>query len=403
MPKTIEWLFREEQFRGRTRTTLPEWLNPQAVKNVHRYHQKMPGYQMTPLVSMDNTARSLGLGKLWVKDESYRLGLNAFKVLGASWAIGRILAKKAGRPVEELSWQELREIAVSGSEPLTLVTATDGNHGRAVAWTAQQLGCKAVVYMPKGSAIHRLNAILDTGAQAEITDMNYDDAVRLAASMADKNNWILVQDTAWEGYEEIPQWIMEGYATLAEEIDQQLKCQGDELPTHMILQAGVGSFAGGVLGAMASRWGDKLPRTIIAEPEAAACIYASAKAQDGNLRMVGGELSTIMAGLACGEPNPTAWPILRDYAVAWASCKDSVAACGMQKLASPEGGDTSVVSGESGAVGMGILWALSGSTDPVTAKKLQFGPEARVLIISTEGDTDPVNYKRILASEDQCC
>ncbi len=399
MPERIKWLFREDQFSGMEKTPLPQWLNSEAVKNVHAYHKKMPGYQLTPLVSLDDTARSLGIHKLWVKDESRRLGLNAFKVLGASWAIGRILAQKAGCPVEELSWQNLRDIAMNVSEPITFVTATDGNHGRAVAWAAQQLGCRAVVYMPKGSAAHRLNAILDTGAHGEITDMNYDDAVRLAASMAEKNSWILVQDTAWEGYMEIPQWIMEGYSTLAEEIDHQLTSQSAELPTHVILQAGVGSFAGGVLGAMASRWGERLPRAIIAEPEAAACIYESAKAKDGKLRVVGGDLSTIMAGLACGEPNPTAWPILRDYAFSWASCHDSVAACGMQRLARPQGEDPSVVSGESGAVGMGIVAALCGGNSSVIAERLGIGPDSRILIISTEGDTDPVNYQQIVNSQ----
>lgn len=402
MPERIKWLFKEDQFPGAEKSPLPEWLNSEAVKNVHSYHKKIPGYQLTPLVALDATAKSLGIQKLWVKDESHRLGLNAFKVLGASWAIGRILAQKAGCPVEKLSWQDLRDIAMNLTDPITFVTATDGNHGRAVAWAAQQLGCRAVVYMPKGSAAHRLNAILDTGAHGEITDMNYDDAVRLAASMAEKNNWILVQDTAWEGYMEIPQWIMEGYSTLAEEIDQQLASHSAELPTHVILQAGVGSFAGGVLGAMAWRWGECLPKVIIAEPEAASCIYASAKAKDGKLRVVGGDLSTIMAGLACGEPNPTAWPILRDYAFAWTSCCDSVAACGMQKLARPHSGDTSVVSGESGAVGMGIVEVLCRNKESAMAQRLGIGPDSRVLIISTEGDTDPDNYQQIVNSQDQC-
>ena len=396
MSAKIEWLFKEDQFPDAKPLVLPEWLNASSVQKVHTYHQKMPGYQMTPLVSLKNTATGFGIKELWVKDESKRLGLNAFKVLGASWAIGRILASRAGRGIGELSWNELREIAMSGPEPLTLVTATDGNHGRAVAWAAQQLGCKSVVYMPKGSAVHRLNAILETGAQAEITDMNYDDAVRLAASMAEKNNWILVQDTAWEGYEEIPQWIMEGYATLAEEIDRQLNEIGKGLPTHLILQAGVGSFAGGVLGALASRWGEKLPITIIAEPEAAACIFESAKAKDGSLRVVGGDLTTMMAGLACGEPNPTAWPILRDYAAAWASCQDHVAAVGMQTLAHPASGDSSLVSGESGAVGMGIVCDLAKGESAVAAQRLHFGPDSKVLLISTEGDTDPVNYQQII-------
>lgn len=396
MSSTIQWLYRDQQFSGVTPSRLPEWLNASSVQGVTDYHSKMPGYQVTPLVSLRHTATRLGFQDIWVKDESHRLGLNAFKVLGASWAIGRILAQRAGVAVECLSWDDLRGIAQAGDKPLTLVTATDGNHGRAVAWAAQQLGCRAVVYMPKGTAIHRLEAILATGAHAEITDMNYDDAVRLAATLAEENGWTLVQDTAWEGYTEIPQWIMEGYATLAEEIDQQLSEMGGVLPTHLILQAGVGSFAGGVLGALASRWGNRLPYTIIAEPVAANCIYRSAQAGDGKYRIVTGDMSTIMAGLACGEPNPTAWPILRDYASAFASCEDEVAAEGMRRLARPEQGDESIVSGESGAVGMGILVSLGTAPEPEVLKKLGLGPDSRILMISTEGDTDPVNYQRIV-------
>lgn len=394
MSTQIKWLYRAEQFPEWEQEALPSWLGEEPVRAVSAFHSGLPGYEPTPLQALENGAAHLGIGALWVKDESRRLGLNAFKVLGASYAIGRYLAQRAGRDVAGLSWQELKGLAQSPEGPITFVTATDGNHGRAVAWVAAQLGCRAVVYMPKGSAAHRLEAILETGAHAEITTLNYDDAVRLAAAMADENGWILVQDTAWDGYTEIPEWIMAGYATLAEEIAQQLK---GTVPTHLILQAGVGSFAGGVLGAMVARWGGQKPVTIIAEPDAAACIYESAKAGDGYRRIVGGEMATIMAGLACGEPNLTAWPILRDYADAWVSCPDTVAAEGMRFLAKPKGSDPAVVSGESGAVGMGILCALSRESGSEPCRRLNIGPDSRVLLISTEGDTDPVNYQRIMA------
>ncbi len=398
MSEKIQWLYRDTQFPGRAPEALPQWLGPEAVRAVSDFHGRLPGYAPTPLVSLEHTARELGFGALYVKDESQRLNLNAFKVLGASYAIGRYLAREAGLSLDTLSWQDLKGLAQSGSKPLTLVTATDGNHGRAVAWVAQQLGCRAVVYMPKGSAAHRLEAILETGAHAEITDMNYDDAVRLAAAMADDNGWVLIQDTAWEGYMEIPEWIMAGYATLAEEIDRQL---GGQPPTHLILQAGVGSFAAGVLGAAASRWRQQKPVPVIAEPDGAACIFASARAADGVRRIVGGDLNTIMAGLACGEPNLTAWPILRDYAEGWASCADAVAAEGMRRLARPEPGDTPVVSGESGAVGMGILCELARKPQGEPWQRLGLGPESRVLLISTEGDTDPVNYRRIVDATEE--
>ena len=209
--------------------------------------------------------------------------------------------------------------------PITFVSATDGNHGRAVAWTAQQLGKKAVIYMPKGSDPARLENIRSHGAEASITDLNYDDAVRLAWKMACENGWIMVQDTAWDGYEDIPTWIIQGYAALAVEALAQWRAEELEPPTHLFLQAGVGSFASGVLGYMASELGDALPKTIIVEPHAADCIYRSALAGDGQPHNVTGDLSTLMAGLACGEPCTVGWPILRDYASAYVSCPDYVA------------------------------------------------------------------------------
>lgn len=397
MHQEIKCLFRDRQFPLGLREPLPGWLAPDAVEKVAAYHKKIPGYSSTPLVALKTTAAYFRLKDIWVKDESFRMGLNAFKVLGASWAIARYLAQRSGQAVETVTWEDMKTFVETQPEAITFVTATDGNHGRAVAWVAQQLGCKAVVYMPKGSASHRLEAIRATGASAEITDMNYDDAVRLASRMADEKGWVLVQDTAWDGYEEIPQWIMEGYATITHEIEAQLKAMDEGFPTHIILQAGVGSFAGGVLGALASLWKDALPMVIIAEPEAAACIYESAKAGDGARRIVGGDLTTIMAGLACGEPNLDAWPILRDYAFAWMACSDGIAAEGMRLLARPFGADHPIVSGESGAVGMGILAYLSDPARDGLRDALKLGADSKVLIISTEGDTDPDNYRKIVS------
>ena len=361
------------------------------VAKARFFHSSFPQYSITPLARLDGMAKYLGLGDLFVKDESFRFGLNAFKVLGGSFAMARYIAKEMGRDVSEMTYDYLTSEAFRQEfGHATFFTATDGNHGRAVAWTAQQLGKKAVIYMPKGSDPTRLENIRSHGAEAGITDLNYDDAVRLAWKMACENGWIMVQDTAWDGYEDIPTWIIQGYAALAVEALAQWRAEELEPPTHLFLQAGVGSFASGVLGYMASELGDALPTTIIVEPHAADCIYRSALAGDGQPHNVTGDLSTLMAGLACGEPCTVGWPILRDYASAYVSCPDYVAANGMRLYAAARGGDTPLVSGESGAAPLGALDHIM--RNPALAplrESLGLGPDSRVMLISTEGDTSP--------------
>jgi diaminopropionate ammonia-lyase len=256
---------------------------------------------------------------------------------------------------------------------------------------------QAVVYMPKGSDPIRLANIRAHGAEATITDLNYDDAVRLAYRMAQEHGWIIVQDTAWEGYEDIPTWIMQGYATLALEALEQLNALGIDRPTHLFVQAGVGSYAGGVLGFFTSELGEQRPITTIVEPNAANCIFRSAQAGDGTPHKVGGDLHTLMAGLACGEPNTISWRILRDYAHGYISCPDWVAANGMRILAAPVRGDHSIISGESGAVTCGILEYLMAHDEGEEIRNaLELDENATVLLISTEGDTSPATYRDIV-------
>ena len=361
------------------------------------YHSGFAEYEQTPLHELPRLAGYLGIGRLFIKDESHRFGLNAFKVLGASYAIGRYLAQRLGRDIADLSYEELRSDAIRKQlGDITFTTATDGNHGRAVAWTARQLGQKAVVYMPKGSDPVRLNNIRALGAEATITDLNYDDAVRLSERQAKEHGWVIVQDTAWPGYEDIPTWIMQGYATLAVEALEQMRAQGVSAPTHVFLQAGVGSFAGGVLGFLASSLGDEMPKVVIVEPERANCIYRSARIGDGRPHAVTGDLDTLMAGLACGEPNTISWELLRDYGTAYVSCPDYLAATGMRVLATPLKGDPVIISGESGAVTTGLLHLLMESTIG-KAKSLQLDlgldDNSRVLLVSTEGNTSPRAFR----------
>jgi diaminopropionate ammonia-lyase len=279
---------------------------------------------------------------------------------------------------------------------ITFITATDGNHGKGIAWAANHLGHQAVIYLPDGSAQKRVDAIREVGGKAIVTNLNYDDTVAYAIKKAEENNWHLVQDTAWEGYEKIPTWIMQGYTTMAEEIKLQLELEGIEEPTHMFLQAGVGSMAGSILGYYINQF-DNYPITTIIEPNEAACVFNSAAHSDGKTHKVEGDLKTDMAGLACGEANPLAWEILRDYAHMFISCNDYVSSRGMRILANPIADDKQIISGESGSVGLGLLSLLMEKENLRSLKnELQLDENSIVLIFNTEGATDTVNYRKIV-------
>lgn len=371
-------------------------FGPENAKKVRSFHASFPEYTVTPLAKLDNLAKALGVANVYVKDESYRFGLNAFKVLGGSYTIGNYLAQKLGKDISELPFNVLssEEVRKQIGE-VTFVTATDGNHGRGIAWTANRLGQKSVVYMPKGSALERLNNIKALGADASITDLNYDDAVRLANSNAEKYGWVMVQDTAWEGYEDIPGWIMEGYTTMAAEAVEQL---GGVKPTHIFLQAGVGAMSGGITGFFADLYGDEdRPIITIVEPNKADCIYRSAEANDGKPHFVKGDMNTIMAGLACGEPCTIGWNVLRDHADNFVSMPDYVAAEGMRVLGNPLPGDDRVISGESGAATLGfVAEVMRNESLDWLRKQLKLDENSRILCFSTEGDTDKENYRRIV-------
>lgn len=372
-----------------------DFLSLEKIKQVQQFHNSFPAYQSTPLLEMKETAHALGLGNIFVKDESHRFGLNAFKVLGGSYAIGSYLAKCMGKDISDVSYDFLasKECRDALGGELTFVTATDGNHGRGVAWTAKVFHHKAVVYMPKGSSQERLNHILAEGADASITAFNYDDAVRLASTHAEENGWVMVQDTAWAGYEEIPRWIIAGYATIAYEIFQQRK----ERPTHIFLQAGVGSFAAAIAGFFSNVYQEECPIITIVEPNKANCLYKTAKENDGQIHIVDGDMDTIMAGLACGEPCSIGWEILKACVDNFISCPDSAAAQGMRILGNPPQGDTRIISGESGAAPFGCVSEIMRNPALFPLKeKLRLNEESKVLFISTEGDTDLASYQSIV-------
>ncbi len=362
-----------------------------AAQQVKAFHHTLPEYIPTPLVDLAGLAKVLGVKGFYVKDESYRFGLNAFKALGGVYCLARYISAKLGSESQALPYDEL---VSHKTGTITFVTATDGNHGRGIAWAARQLGHKARVFMPKGTVSERLANIQALGAEASITDMYYDDTVRFAAKFARDNGGVLVQDTAWEGCGSIPVWIMQGYLTMAIEAAEQL---GSVKPTHIFLQAGVGSMAGALAAFFADYYAAAKPVITIIEPNNADCFYRTARANDGKLHAVTGSLRTIMAGLACGEPCSIAWELLRRCAENFVSMPDYVAAEGMRILGSPLGNDQRIISGESGASSAGFVCELmrNNSLDYIR-EELGIDPDSHVLCFSTEGDTDKENYCRIV-------
>ena len=369
------------------------------IKQAREFHKSFPQYSITPLAKLDGMAEGLGLGGLFVKDESYRFGLNAFKVLGGSFAMARYIASEMGRDVSEMTYDYLTsEKFREEFGQATFFTATDGNHGRGVAWAANKLGQKAVVHMPKGSTKTRFDNIAKEGAKVTIEEVNYDDCVRMAAAEAEATpHGVVVQDTAWEGYEEIPAWIMQGYGSMAGEAAEQLREVSVNRPTHVFVQAGVGSLAGAVVGYFTNLYPENPPKFVVMEAGAAACLYKGAVAGDGDPRIVGGDLQTIMAGLACGEPNTISWDILKNHVDTFVAAPDWVAAKGMRMLAAPIKGDPAVTSGESGAAPFGTLACIMCMDEYQELREhLGLDETSRVLLFYTEGDTDPTRYESIV-------
>ncbi|CAF1274894.1 unnamed protein product [Adineta steineri] len=341
------------------------------------FHQKLPFYTATPLKAAPITAARLGVRHVWVKDESNRLGLPAYKILGASWATYRELETRFG-PFQ--SWSNLDELKEQLKNiDVTLVSATDGNHGRAVARVAKWLGLKAHILVPDDMVHSRQQAIKEEGAQIEIVNGTYDDAVAKSATMAGEK-YVVISDTAWEGYERVPNWVVEGYGTIFREVDEQLKIQ----PDLVAVQMGVGSLASSVIRHYRSL--NHTTHVLGVEPMHAACVLHSLEAD--KLVEVPGPHTSIMAGLNCGKTSPLAWPLLRYGLSASVAVNDSFAEEAMRLLA-----QDGIVSGESGAAGLAGLLALS--TDS-TRQALGINPNSSLLIISTEGATDPQAYERIV-------
>lgn len=347
-----------------------------------------PGYAPTPLVTLDKLAERLDVASIHYKDESSRFGLGSFKALGGAYAVFRLLASELRRrhgDIDETALATGR--LVDAAKDITVCCATDGNHGRSVAWGARMFGARAVIFVHATVSERRVDAIRRYGAEVVRTQGNYDDSVREADRTAAENGWFVVSDTSYPGYTDVPRDVMQGYSVMVAEA----LGASEAPPTHVFLQCGVGGLAAAVIAHLWEAYGADMPIVTVVEPAKAACLYESARS--GKPTAVTGDLDTIMAGMACGEPSVIAWPILRDGASAFMTIPDEAALATMRLLASGAAGAT-IVGGESGVAGLAGLIVAAG--EPDWRRSLGLDRTSRVLLIGSEGDTDPDLYARVV-------
>lgn len=353
------------------------------------FHKRLPGYAETPLHDLPALADRLGVGRVYVKDESARLGLPSFKILGASWATYRALAGRVGLAVDsEAPLEQLRRL-LAPRDDLVLAAATDGNHGRALARVARLLRLGCSIFVPRGTSVARIDAIARETARVTVVDGSYDDAVRAVAATADDRT-VVVSDTSWPGYEVVPQWIVEGYSTILWEAREQLATRGWQPPNVVVVQVGVGALAASVARHCSDpTWGR--PRLLAVEPSNAACLLASLHA--GQPVSLQAPQDSVMVGLNCGTPSLVAWPVLSRCVDAAITTSDARAGEAVRLLR-----DCGVAAGETGAAGLAGL--LEVQADPGRApvgRALGLTPDSGVLLLCTEGPTDPESYARTLA------
>ncbi len=396
----IQWLANSRALKN-SKSQLAADLFPSGLaQKVRKLHSTIPGYRMSPLKSLPNLARRIGLGGIWVKDESARLSLNSFKVLGGSYAIYRKLLERGGFQEDKVSLKDMLQLDGKYREKLghpVFATATDGNHGTGIAWAAHKMGFPSIIYVHSLTTKDRIRGIEREGGQVVVVDGNYDDAVRQASIDANKNGWEIISDTSWEGYEEVPRWIMQGYATMFVETQEQFSGQGLSRPTHLFVQAGVGSLAASAIGYYSVLFNDNVPLSMVVEPTRAGCLYESMRIGDGKPHSVTGELDTIMAGLACGDPNPLAWETLYNCADFFAICPDYVAAKGMRVYSTPLPDDPLIISGESGAVTLGaLMYTMEYEGARELRDAMGLNEDSQVLLINTEGNTSPEEFRSVV-------
>ena len=371
------------------RAGVPEIIRSPGSSSIS-FHRRLPGYVPSPIRSAVSAAEILGCRSILLKDESDRFGLPSFKILGASFAFYMELKRRRGFAEDE--WNDLDRLAGLCRDilPRSLVTATDGNHGRGVARVAAWFGVEAEVFVPEGTAAARIAGIESEGAGVTVIGGDFDDAVEAAASRAAEDTW-LIQDTSWPGYERIPAWIVDGYATIMEEMEEQLGSMGGDAPGLVAVQIGVGSLAAAVIEYFRSKPGGRQPLIAGVEPDEAACGFESVRA--GEIVTVPGPHRSAMAGLNCGTLSSLAWPVIRDGADCMVTVKNEDAFEAMRMLAAD-----GIISGESGSAGLAGVAALmrDEETRGILAS-MGLGPDPDVMLISTEGITDPVLYGRVVS------
>jgi diaminopropionate ammonia-lyase len=367
-----------------------EMLGQLAPFEVERFLSHWPHHRPTPLLGLPSLACQIGVRSIHMKDESHRLGLGSFKALGGGYAVVRLLLEEAERSigrkinVSELHEPDVRAVAAG----MTIGCATDGNHGRSVAQGARLVGAKARIFVHDGVSPRRIDAIAQFGAEVIRVKGTYDDAVAEATRICAENEWLLVSDTSWPGYERIPRLVMQGYTVLAHEALEAIA----DPPTHVFIQAGVGGVAAAVAGHMAIVLGANRPAFVVVEPSRAACLLESIRAGQP-VKIDHGE-ATVMAMLACYAPSLVAWRILARTADAFMTIDDEDAVMVMNLLARPTGGDPAIVAGESGGVGLAGMLRVAGDVNQRAALRLD--AHSRVFVINTEGATDPGCYEKLV-------
>lgn len=350
------------------------------------------GYAPTQLQSLDALAGALGLGGILYKDEGARFGLGSFKALGGAYAAGRVLVREINRQRgTAVTLEDIRAgRQVAAAAAITLTSATDGNHGRSLAWGASRLGARCVIYIHAEVSEGRAQAIRDLGAEVVRIEGDYDDSVRMARQNADANGWFVVSDTSWEGYVDPPRDVMAGYGVMVDEAVVQCT----DPPTHVVVQGGVGGLAAAVFARLRQTWGVRAPRMIVVEPDLAACLIASARA--GTATSVAIDAETVMAGLSCGEPSEIAWRIISQECTDFLTIPDALVAPTMRLLAHPIGDDPVVAAGESAVAGLAVT--IAAARHRALAGELGLDADSRVLVFGTEGVTDADIYAQMIAA-----
>jgi len=352
------------------------------------------GYAPTPLVSLTALAAKIGVGEVLYKDEGPRFGLGSFKALGGSYAAQRVLQRQISAQLGlEVSLEDIRTGKYkSEAAQITLVSATDGNHGRSLAWGCQRFGAPCRIYIHAEVSEGRAEAMRDLGAEVIRITGDYDESVVLAKQEAAENGWFVVSDTSWEGYSEPPRDVMAGYGVMTQEICDSL----EQVPTHVFLQGGVGGLAAGVVAGLRQHWGAQGPRVVIVEPELAACLFESGRAGEATTFAI--QTETLMAGLSCGEPSGMAWEILAEEVTDFLTIPETLVAPAVRLLARPLLGDEAIEAGESAIAGLAAL--IAARQDAELSQKLGLDESSRVLLIGSEGVTDPAIFAQIMGETD---